>query len=66
MVSPNIAFVVLCEQRMVTLNLSREELLELFTRCLQSTQEDTEHSTTALQKLAKAIDALSLSERQAS
>ncbi|MFY9235347.1 MAG: hypothetical protein WAO58_12920 [Fimbriimonadaceae bacterium] len=43
-------------ERDLTLCLTSEEAWELFTRCLESPEADTEHSKTALQKLAAALE----------
>ncbi len=37
--------------------LSREEALEVFSRCLQCQEADTEHSASALKKLAQILAA---------
>lgn len=61
----NDTVVVLCDKRTVSLSFTREELLDLFTRCLQSSQDDTESSAAVLHKLAKAIDQLMQEETAA-
>jgi hypothetical protein len=46
------------DDRILLLNLTYEEVVELFSRCLESQREDNEQSRSALKKLAKALEAL--------
>lgn len=46
------------DDRILLLNLSYEEVVELFSRCLESQRDDTENSRSALKKLAQALEKL--------
>ncbi len=47
------------EIRLVTICLTEEEAMEILSRCMCSTTEDSELSARALRKLAKAIQTVS-------
>ena len=46
------------DDRILLLNLTYEEVVELFSRCLESQRDDTESSRSALKKLAQALEKL--------
>ena len=46
------------DESCVVLNLSKQEALELFSRCLRSHEDDNEDFRAVLRKLARAIDSM--------
>jgi hypothetical protein len=53
-------------QESVTLHLTPEEALELFTLCLKSPEPDTSDSRSALRKLAAAVQPIAAEQLEAS
>lgn len=46
------------EEEVLNLGLTKDEALELFSRCLRSHEDDNEHFRSVLRKLARAIEAM--------